>query len=159
MSRARVKVRGVVVADRTFGCGNDAQAWEVDRKGHVAADLRTAHAPGTVQRVIAFLIALMEFVLDHPYIETNPARIRLNLQRDARLRYVTSDPSELMAVWAEFTALRPRDIVTTGDGGTIVHISRSIVRTRGEGSPTVTSTKSGTDRMIPLTRSTGSQPG
>ncbi len=33
-----------MVADRTFGCGNDAQAWEVDRKGHVAADLRTAQA-------------------------------------------------------------------------------------------------------------------
>jgi hypothetical protein len=64
-----------------------------------------------------------------------------------------------MAVWAEFTALRPRDIITTGDGGTIVHISRSILRTRCEGPPMVTSTKSGADRMIPLPRGAGSQPG
>jgi len=35
--RVRVKDRGVVVADRTFGRWNDAQAWEADRKRHVAA--------------------------------------------------------------------------------------------------------------------------
>ncbi|MDO8389718.1 MAG: hypothetical protein Q7V57_04450, partial [Actinomycetota bacterium] len=35
--RVRVKGRGVVIADRTFGRWNDAQAWEADRKRHVAA--------------------------------------------------------------------------------------------------------------------------
>lgn len=140
-----------------------------------AADLRATHSLGTVQRVIASLIALMEFALDHHYIEINPARIRLNLQRDARPLYVTLDPGELMAVWAlqrrnspyadvtlflaltglrwaEFTALRPRDIVTTAAGGPMIHISRSIVRARGEGPPLVTSTKTGADRMVPLPR-------
>lgn len=239
--RVRVKDRGVVVADRTFGRWNDAQAWEADRKRRVAAgrlapasagrtplaevyaawgcvrpaqvqprtwqsdqsawttriqprfgrvpvgsittlavhdfaaDLRATHALGTVQRVIASLIALMEFAVDHHYIEINPARIRLNLQRDARPHYVTLDPGELMAVWAvqrrdspyadvtlflaltglrwaEFTALRPRDIVTTAAGGPMIHISRSIVRARGEGPPIVTSTKTGADRMVPLPR-------
>jgi integrase len=120
-----------------------------------AADLRATHTLGTVQRVIASLIALLEFALDHHSIETNPARIRLNLQRDASPHYVTLDPSELMAVWAlqrtnsryadvtlflaltglrwaEFTALRPCDIVAATQTGTMIHISRSIVRARGK---------------------------
>jgi integrase len=140
-----------------------------------AADLRATHTLGTVQRVIASLIALMEFALDHHYIETNPARIRLHLQRDARPHYVTLDPSELMAVWAlqrkdspygdvtlflaltglrwaEFTALRPCDIHATADGGPMAHICRSIVRARGEGPPLVKSTKTDADRMVPLPR-------
>jgi integrase len=139
-----------------------------------AADLRATHSLGTFQRVIASLIALMEFALDHHYIETNPARIRLNLQRDTRPQYVTLDPRELMAVWAlqrkdsryadvtlflaltglrwaEFTALRPCDIVTAA-GGPMAHICRSIVRARGEGPPIVTSTKTGANRMVPLPR-------
>jgi integrase len=239
--RVRVKDHGVVVADRTFGRWNDAQAWEADRKRKAAAgrlapasaartslsdvyaawawirpaqvrartwqsdqsawathlqphfggipvgsittlavhdfaaDLRATHSLGTVQRVIASLIALMEFAVDHHYIETNPARIRLNLQRDTRPHYVTLDPSELMAVWAmqrkdsryadvtlflaltglrwaEFTGLRPCDIHATAAGGPMAHIARSIVRARGEGPPIVTSTKTGADRMVPLPR-------
>ncbi len=140
-----------------------------------AADLRATHSLGTVQRVIASLIALLEFALDHHYIETNPARIRLHLHPDTRPHYVTLDPSELMTVWAmqrkdspyadvtlflaltglrwaEFTALRPCDIVTTSAGGPMAHICRSIVRARGEGPPIVTSTKTGADRMVPLPR-------
>ena len=140
-----------------------------------AADLRAAHTLGTVQRVIASLIALMEFAVDHHYIETNPARIRLNLHPDTRRHYVTLDPRELMAVWAmqrkdsryadvtlflaltglrwaEFTALRPCDIHATAAGGPMAHIGRSIVRARGEGPPLVTSTKTRADRMVPLPR-------
>ena len=140
-----------------------------------AADLRAAHTLGTVQRVIASLIALMEFALDHHYIETNPARIRLHLHPDTRPHYVTLDPIELMAVWAlqrkdsryadvtlflaltglrwaEFTALRPCDIQATDAGGPMAHIGRSIVRARGEGPPLVKSTKTDTDRMVPLPR-------
>jgi integrase len=140
-----------------------------------AADLRATHTLGTVQRVIASLIALLEFTLDHHHIETNPARIRLHLHPDTRPHYVTLDPSELMAVWslqrkdsryadvtlflaltglrwAEFTALRPCDIVAARQTGTMIHISRSIVRARGEGPPLVKSTKTDTDRMVPLPR-------
>lgn len=52
--------------------------------------------------------------------------------------------------WGEFVALRPCDLLATTTGGPMVHIARSIVRARGEGPPTVKSTKTGADRMVPL---------
>lgn len=123
-----------------------------------AADLRTTHALGTVQRVIASLIALMEFALDHHYIEINPARIRLNLHRDAHPHYVTLDPGELMAAWAlqrkdsrhadmalflaltglhwaDFTALRPLDIVTAPHGDQGPHLAQHRARPRRRPTP------------------------
>jgi integrase len=52
--------------------------------------------------------------------------------------------------WGEFVALRPGDLLTTATGGPMVHVARSIVRARGEGPPTVKSTKTGADRLVPL---------
>jgi hypothetical protein len=40
-----------------------------------ATDLRATHSAATVQRVIASLIALMEFALDHHYIEADADRL------------------------------------------------------------------------------------
>ena len=47
-------------------------------------------------------------------------------------------------------ALNPGDLLTTAIGGPMVHVARSIVRARGEGAPTVKSTKSGANRLVPL---------
>jgi integrase len=147
--------------------GHDVQSF--------AQDLHAGHCAGTVRRIIATLIALLDFAVDHHYIEANPARVRLTLGRDPRglAPHVTLDPAELLAVWAvqrrsspladvtlflgltglrwgEFVALRPGDLLTTAAGGPMVHVTRSIVRARGEGAATVKSTKSGADRLVPL---------
>ncbi|MDP1877218.1 MAG: tyrosine-type recombinase/integrase [Actinomycetota bacterium] len=141
-----------------------------------AQDLHAGHAAGTVRRIIATLIALLDFAVDRRWIETNPARIPLTLGRDRRghTRHRILEPAELLAVWAvqrrrspladvtlflgltglrwgEFVALRPGDLLTTTPGGPMVHVARSIVRARGEGAPTVKSTKSGANRLVPLT--------
>ncbi len=140
-----------------------------------AHDLHADHAASTVRRIIATLIALLDFAVDHRWIEANPARIPLALDPDPQRhpRHVTLGPVELLAVWAdqrrrstladvtlflgltglrwgEFVALRPGDLLTTATGGPMVHVARSIVRARGEGAPTVKSTKSGADRLVPL---------
>jgi integrase len=140
-----------------------------------AEDLHADHTAGTVRRVVATLIALLDFAVDHHYIEANRARIKLALGHDPRglPPHVTLDPPELLAVWAvqrrrspladvtlflgptglrwgEFVALRPGDLLATATGGPMVHVARSIVRARGEGAPTVKSTKSGADRLVPL---------
>ncbi|MHB1166173.1 MAG: tyrosine-type recombinase/integrase [Candidatus Nanopelagicales bacterium] len=139
-----------------------------------AEDLHADHSAGTVRRVIATLIALLDFAVEHRWIEVNPARIPLTLGHDPRPSHVTLDPSELVAVWAEqhrlspladvtlflgltglrwgeFAALRSCDLITTTAGGPMVHVGRSVVRARGEGVPTIKSTKTGTDRLVPLT--------
>jgi integrase len=135
------------------------------------------HCTGIVRRIIATLIALLDFAVDHHLIETNPARIQLTLGHDPHGHppHLTLKPAELVAVWAdqrrlspiadvtlflgltglrwgEFVALRPRDLITTAAGGPMVHVTRSIVRDRGEGPSTVKSTKTGADRLVPLTR-------
>lgn len=53
--------------------------------------------------------------------------------------------------WGEFIALRPADILHTGNGSMAL-VARSIVRARGEGTPIVKSTKTDADRMVPLPR-------
>jgi integrase len=128
-----------------------------------------------VRRIIATLIALLDFAVDHRWIEANPARTHLTLGRDphGHRPHVALDPAELLAVWAdqrrlspiadvtlllgltglrwgEFVALRPGDLLTTTTGGPMVRLARSIVRDRGEGPPTVKSTKTGADRLVPL---------
>ena len=140
-----------------------------------AHDLHADHTAGTVRRIIATLIAMLDFAVDHRWIEANPARIPLTLGHDphGHPRHAILEPAELLAVWAvqrrlspladvtlflgltglrwgEFVALRPGDLLTTATGGPMVHITRSIVRARGEGPPTVKSTKTGADRMVPL---------
>jgi integrase len=140
-----------------------------------AVELRAGHCVATVRRVIASLIAPLEFAIDHHYLEANPARIHLNLVRDPRPHHVTLEPVELVRVWVkqanhspladvtlflgltglrwgEFIALRPCDIVTTAHGGPMAHITRSNVRARGEGPPTVKATKTDTHRLVPLPR-------
>jgi integrase len=142
-----------------------------------AHDLHTDHTAGTVRRVVATLIALLDFAVEQRWIEANPARIKLALGHDPHGHppHVTLKPAELLAVWAdqrrlspiadvtlflgltglrwgEFVALRPRDLITTAGGGPMVHVTRSIVRDRGEGPSTVKSTKTGADRLVPLTR-------
>jgi integrase len=142
-----------------------------------AHDLLADRCTGTVRRIIATLIALLDFAVDHRWIEANPARIQLTLGHDphGHARHPILAPAELLAVWevqrrfslwadvtlflgltglrwGEFVALRPCDILTTATGGPMVHVARSIVRARGEGAPTVKSTKSGADRLVPLTR-------
>lgn len=142
-----------------------------------AHDLHAGHAAGTVRRIIATLIALLDFAVDHRWIEANPARIPLALGRDPHGHppHPILDPAELLAVWAvqrrrsaladvtlflgltglrwgEFVALRLGDLLTTATGGPMVHVSRSVVRARGEGEATVKSTKSGANRLVPLTR-------
>ena len=42
---------------------------------------------------------------------------------------------DLVVGRGEFVALRPCDILTTANGGPMVHVVRSIVRARGEGAP------------------------
>ena len=139
-----------------------------------AQELRSDHCAGTVRRVIATLIALLDFAVDHHWIEVNPARTALTLGNDPRPSRVTLSPAELVAVWAEqrrlspladvtlflgqsglrwgeFVALRACDLTTTTGGGPMVHVTRSIVRARGEGAPTIKATKTGTDRLVPLT--------
>jgi integrase len=140
-----------------------------------AHDLHAGHAAGTVRRIIATLIALLDFAVDHRWIETNPARIPLPLGHDPQGHppHPILDPAELLAVWAvqrrfspladvtvflgltglrwgEFVALRAGDLLTTATGGPMVHVARSIVRARGEGEATVKSTKSGANRLVPL---------
>ena len=142
-----------------------------------AHDLHAGHTAGTVRRVVATLIALLDLAVDHRWIEANPARIPLTLGHDRHGHppHAILEPAELLAVWAvqrrfspladvtvflgltglrwgEFVALRPCDLLTTTTGGPMVHIARSIVRARGEGIPTVKSTKTGADRLVPLTR-------
>ena len=142
-----------------------------------AHDLHTDHTAGTVRRVVATLIALLDFAVEQRWIEANPARIKLAMGHDPHGHppHVTLKPAELLAVWAdqrrlspiadvtlflgltglrwgEFVALRPRDLITTAGGGPMVHVTRSIVRDRGEGPSTVKSTKTGADRLVPLTR-------
>ncbi len=139
-----------------------------------AIELRADHCTGTVRRVIATLIALLDFAVAHRWIEANPARIPLALGHDAHPSHVTLEPAELVAVWAEqrhhsrladvtlflgltglrwgeFAAMRPCDLITTTAGGPMVHITRSIVRDRGEGAPTIKSTKTGAERVVPPT--------
>ena len=139
-----------------------------------AIELHGGHATGTVRRVIATLISLLDFAVEHRWIEANPARIPLTLGHDPHPSHVTLDPAELVAVraeqsrlspladvtlflgltglrWGEFVALRPCDLITTRAGGPMVHVGRSIIRARGEGAPTVKCTKAGTDRLVPLT--------
>ena len=124
--------------------------------------------------MIATLIALLDFAVEHRLIEANPARIPLTLGQRPHPSHVTLDPKELVAVWAdqrlhspfadvtlflgttglrwgEFAALRPCDLITTTAGGPMVHVGRSVIRARGEGPPTIKSTKTGTDRLVPLT--------
>ena len=138
-----------------------------------AAELHRDRAAATVRRVLATLVALLDFAVEYRWIEANPARIHLALGRDPHPRHVTLGPAELLAVWThqrrlspladvtlflgltglrwgEFVALRPCDLLATTTGGPMVHIARSIVRARGEGPPTVKSTKTGADRMVPL---------
>ncbi|MDO8391292.1 MAG: tyrosine-type recombinase/integrase [Actinomycetota bacterium] len=140
-----------------------------------AHDVHAGHAAGTVRRIIATLVAMLDFTVDHRWIEANPARIPLTLGHDPQRhpRHVTLEPAELLAVWAvqrrfsplasvtvflgltglrwgEFVALRPGDLLTTAIGGPMVHVARSIVRARGEGAPTVKSTKSSANRLVPL---------
>lgn len=172
---------------------SDQSAWTshlASRFGHVpvgsmtsrdvhsfAHDLHADRCTGTVRRIIATLIALLDFAVDHRWIEANPARIQLTLGHDphGHPRHPILAPAELLAVcavqrrfspwadvtlflgltglrWSEFVALRPCDILTTATGGPMVHVARSIVRARGEGAPMVKSTKSGADRLVPLTR-------
>jgi len=144
-----------------------------------AHDLHADHTAGTVRRIIATLIAMLDFAVAHRWIEGNPARIPLTLGHDphGHPRHRTLEPAELLAVWAvqrrfspladvtlflgltglrwgEFVALRPCDLITIPAGGPIVHVERSIVRARGEGAPTIKSTKSGTNRLVPMTRIT-----
>lgn len=139
-----------------------------------AGELHAGHSAGTVRRVMATLIALLDFAVEHRCIEANPARIPLTLGHDPHPSHVTLDPAELVAVWAdqlrhspladvtlflgltglrwgEFAALRPCDLTATAAGGPMVHVGRSIVRARGEGAPTIKSTKTGADRLVPLT--------
>lgn len=42
-----------------------------------AHDLHADHTASTVRRIIATLIALLDFAVDHRWIETNPVRIQL----------------------------------------------------------------------------------
>jgi integrase len=141
----------------------------------LAHDLHADHAAGTVRRIIATLIALLDFAKDLRWIEANPARVPPPLGRDPHglPPHAILDPAELLAVWAvqrryspladvtlflgltglrwgEFVALRPGDLLTAATGGPIAHVARSIVRARGEGPPTVKSTKTGADRLVPL---------
>lgn len=139
-----------------------------------AQELHTDHSAGTVRRVIATLIVLLDFAVEHHRIEVNPARIPLTLGHDPHPSRVTLRPAELVAVWAEqsrlspladvtlflgltglrwgeFVAQRPSDLITTRAGCPMVHVGRSIIRARGEGAPTIKSTKTGTDRLVPLT--------
>lgn len=139
-----------------------------------ADELHADHSAGTVRRVIATLIALLDFAVEHRWIETNPARVPLTLGHDPHPSHVTLEPAELVAVWAdqrrhspladvtlflgltglrwgEFAALQPGDLITTTAGGPMVHVTRSIIRARGEGAPTIKSTKTGADRLVPLT--------
>lgn len=140
-----------------------------------AHDLHADHTASTVRRIIATLIALLDFAVDHRWIEANPARIPLALGHNphGHRRHPILEPAELLAVWArqrrfspladvtlflgltglrwgEFAALRPGDLLTTATAGPMVHVARSIVRARGEGAPTVKPTKSGADRLVPL---------
>ena len=135
-------------------------------------ELHADHSAGTVRRVIATLIALLDFAVEHRLIETNPARIPLTLGHDPHPSRVTLGPAELVAVWVdqrrhssladvtlflgltglrwgEFAALRPCDFIQARAGGSMVHVGRSIVRARGEGAPMIKSTKTGTDRVVP----------
>ena len=138
-------------------------------------DLHAGRSAGTVRRVVATLIALLDFAVEGHWIETNPARFPLVLGHDPQPSHVTLTPAELLAVsarqrqyspladvtlflaltglrWGEFVALRPRDLITTTPGGPMVHVTRSIVRAHGEGASTIKPTKTGTDRLVPLTR-------
>ena len=95
--------------------------------------------------------------------------------RRGQTRHVVLEPPELLAVWAdqrqfspladvtlflgltglrwgEFVALRPCDLLTTATGGPMIQITRSIVRDLGEGRATVKSTKTGTERLVPVTQ-------
>ncbi|HYO19778.1 MAG TPA: tyrosine-type recombinase/integrase [Dermatophilaceae bacterium] len=141
-----------------------------------AEDLHADHCAGTVRRIIATLIALLDFAVDHHWIEANAARIQLTLGHDPHGHppHVTLKPAELLAVWAdqrrlspiadvtlflgltglrwgELVALHPGDLITTTTAGPMVHVARSVVRARGEGAPIVKTTKSGADRLVPLT--------
>lgn len=145
-----------------------------DQVRSFADELHADHSMGTVRRVVATLIALLDFAVEHHWIETNPARIPLALGHDPHPSHVTLDPAELVAVWAdqrrhspladvtlflgltglrwgEFVALRSCDLMTTTAGGPMVHVTRSIVRDRGEGPANVKSTKTGANRLVPLT--------
>jgi integrase len=165
-------VRPGLVQARTWQ--SDQSAWTChlsERLGHeavgavtghdvqsFAADLHAGHCAGTVRRIIASLIALLDFAVEYRWIEANPARIKLALGHDPHGHppLETLDPAELLAVWAvqrrrspladvtlflgltglrwgEFVALRPGDLLTTAAGGPVVHVARSIVRARGEG--------------------------
>lgn len=184
------RVRPGQVQARTWQ--SDQSAWTRHlhaRFGHVAvgaitspdvqsfaAHLHADHCAGTVRRIIATLVALLDFAVDHRWIEVNPARVRLALSHNGiqHPRHAVLAPAELLAVWAvqrrfsswadvtlflaltglrwgEFAALRPCDLTTTATGGPMVHVTRSIVRDRGEGPATVKSTKTGAHRLVPLT--------
>ena len=146
--------------------GHDVQSF--------ASDLHADHCAGTVRRTIATLIALLDYAADHHYIQVNPARLRLALHADPSRRHVTLEPADLVALWrlqrkhsgladvtlllgltglrwGELIALRPGDIVNTAHSGRMLAITRSIVRTGGEGTPILKATKSGRDRLVPLT--------
>lgn len=183
------QVRPDLVQQRTWQ--SDQSAWTshlAPRFGHIpvgsissrdvqalAHDLHADHATGTVRRIIATLIALLDFAVERRWIEANPARIKLALGHDLHGHppHVTLDPAEIHALWAdqhrlspladvtlflgltglrwgEFAALRPGDLLTTATAGPMVHVARSIVRARGEGAPTVKSTKSCAERLVPL---------
>jgi integrase len=169
-------------SDQSAWASHLAQCFGEDAVGRITSDevrafaeeLRAGHCAGTVRRVIATLIALLDFAVDHRWIEANPARIPLTLGHDPHPSHVTLSPAELVAVWAdqrrhspmadvtlflgltglrwgEFAALRPCDLTATAAGGPMVHVGRSVVRARGEGSPSIKSTKTGADRLVPLT--------
>ena len=65
-----------------------------------AHDLHADHAASTVRRIIATLIALLDFAMDHRWIEANPARVPLALGRDPHEHppHPILDPAELLAV-------------------------------------------------------------
>jgi len=183
------RIRPLQVQARTWQSDQSALASHLsERFGHEAVgaitgrdvqsfaeDLHAGHCVGTVRRIIATLIALLDFAVDQCWIEGNPARVPLTLGHDphGHRPHAILNPPELLAVWAvqrrrspladvtlflgltglrwgEFVALRPGDLLTTTTGGPMVHVARSIVRARGEGPPTVKSTKTGADRLVPL---------
>lgn len=79
-----------------------------------AHDLHADRCTGTVRRIIATLIALLDFAVDHRWIETNPARTQLTLGHDphGHPRHPILDPAELLAVWADQSRFSPWADVT-----------------------------------------------
>jgi hypothetical protein len=125
---ARGQVRPGQVQGRTWQ--SDQSAWTshlAPRFGHdpvgsirsqdvqsFAHNLHADHCTGTVRRIIATLIALLDFAVDHRWIEANPARIQLTLGHDpcGHPPHVTLKPAELLAVWADQRRLSPIADVT-----------------------------------------------